>query len=469
MNTPLRIVFAYCSDDPWIAVVAKDLEKASKNLGCELYVIAAGEHGPIKKESFINSDSFHRNYYLSTVFSTLQYPNIDLTELSNIESMFLKQLGGGKPEPPDVIKNRLHAWLAEAMMVLKIIQPDMVIVWNGLYSKRAVYVKAAHYLKIPLYYAEKGMLPNSWYIDAQGVNLLSSVAGQREMDLGVSLATIGQFKQRIQTIDRKGESAWEQPQRQESALIRKNLGLKENQKVLFFPGQVDHDTNIVLFSKHFLNSLDALKWLVNGLPNDEFFIVAKPHPKGNANLEAFEKVLANKGLVLQKINVLDAIELADCVVSINSTIAFEAAVRAKPVLLLGQGLLCNREFVSTYIQGVDAYDQVVGCIEKYNNDKEALHLSALVFATYLDTVYYAYRGDKEKTERLLSGLIAKSVNRTDKFLNQEEIAAFFQDIPYEDFKKSFLQAISHKEIANWFSARMLTKALFEKIQKWCTR
>jgi len=66
-------------------------------------------------------------------------------------------------------------------------------------------------------------------------------------------------------------------------------------------------------------------------------------------------------------------------------------------------------------------------------------------------------------------LIAKSANRTDKLLNQKEIAAFFQDIPYEDFEKSFLQAISHKEIANWFSARMLTKALFEKIQKWCTR
>jgi hypothetical protein len=140
MNTHLRIVFAYCSDDPWIAVLARDLQKVSKALGHELYVIAAGKHYTIERNSYINTDSFYGNYYLSTVFKTLRYPAIDLTELTEIEALFVRQLGDGEQESTDAIHRRLQVWLAEAMVTLKIIQPDVVIVWNGLYSKRAVYV-----------------------------------------------------------------------------------------------------------------------------------------------------------------------------------------------------------------------------------------------------------------------------------------------------------------------------------------
>ena len=467
MNTHLRIVFAYCSDDPWIAVLSRDLQKVSKALGHELYVIAAGKHYTIERNSYINTDSFYGNYYLSTVFKTLRYPAIDLTELTEIEALFVRQLGDGEQESTDAIHRRLQVWLAEAMVTLKIIQPDVVIVWNGLYSKRAVYVKAAHYLKIPVYYAEKGMLPNSWYIDPKGVNVLSSVAEQKPVDATVSGTAIDQFKKRLRTIDKKGESAWEQPRRKDTALIRKDLGLEETHKVLFFPGQVDYDTNIVLFSEHFMHSLDALAWLVHGLPKDEFFVVAKPHPKGNANVEAFEKVLGDKGVVLSEINVLDAIALADCIVSINSTIAFEAAVRAKPVLLLGQGILCNREYVSTYIPGIDPYEQVVGCIARYTENREALHQSALSFAAYLDAEYYAYREDQATTERLLRALTDKVPQRSGKLLEREEIAALLQDISCEDFERSFLQGITPGDITNWFSAKMLLKGLFEKIKNRC--
>ena len=467
MTSSLRIVFAYCADDPWIAVLAEDMQKVSKMLGHELYVIAAGKHYTIERNSYINTDSFDANYYLSTVFKTLRYPAIDLRELTAIEGMFVRQFGDGDQESTDAIYSRLQVWLAEAMVTLKIIQPDVVIVWNGLYSKRAVYVKAAHCMKIPVYYAEKGMLPNSWYIDPKGVNVLSSVAEQQPVDVTVSGAAIDQFKKRLHTIDKKGESAWEQPRRKDTALIRKDLGLEGTHKVLFFPGQVDYDTNIVLFSEHFMHSLDALKWLVNGLSKDEFFIVAKPHPKGNAKVEAFEKVLGDKGVVLSEINVLDAIELADCIVSINSTIAFEAVVRAKPVLLLGQGILCNREYVSTYIPGIDAYEQVVWCIARYAENREALHQSALSFAAYLDAEYYAYREDQVTTERLLTALTDKVAQSSGKLFKREEIAALFQDISSEAFERSFLQGVTPRDITNWFSARMLVKALFEKIRNRC--
>ena len=467
MKRSLRIVFAYCADDPWIAVLARDLQEVSRTPGHELYVIAAGKQYTIERNSYINTDSFYGNYYLSTVFKTLRYPAIDLTELTEIEALFVRQFGDGEQESTDAIHRRLQVWLAEAMVTLKIIQPDVVIVWNGLYSKRAVYVKAAHYLNIPVYYAEKGMLPNSWYIDPQGVNVLSSVAGKKPVDATVSGTAIDQFKKRLHTIDKKGESAWEQPCRKDTALIRKDLGLTGTQKVLFFPGQVDYDTNIVLFSEHFIHSLDALTWLVHGLPKDEFFIVAKPHPKGNAKAEAFEKVLGNKGVVLSEINVLDAIELADCIVSINSTIAFEAAIRAKPVLLLGQGILCTREYVSTYMPGRDACEQVVGCIARYAENREALHRSALSFAAYLDAEYYAYREDQVTTERLMRALTDKIPQRNGKLFEREEIAALLQDLSAEDFERSFIQGASPGDITNWFSAGMLAKALFEKIRNRC--
>ncbi len=436
MSEKLRIVFAYCYRNPWIEPIARDLYTAFTSLGHELFVIGGGKNDSIYGDHYIDLDGLEFNTLFYKTFKFLYTRSIDLSELVNRECKLIENRRKKVPISKDYIEKRLRLEYTEAKIIFKIIQPDVVIVWNGLLFKPSVYVKAAKNLGIPIYYAEKGMFPNSWYIDFKGVNPLSTLADKKDFTK-ISKDRIDDWKSKLESIDRKGESAWEQPSRKDTLTIRKNIGINNNQKVIFFPGQVDIDTNIILFSPNFKSVLDALKWLVKDLPEDEFFVLAKPHPKGEATEAEFQKVLGNKGKAILDINVLDAIKLADCIVSINSTVAFEAAIRWMPVLLLGQGILSNKSFVSNYLPGKDSCFQVKECIKKYKNNKDNLYNEAIAFTAYLDLEYYTYRKNIQKTLPMLEHLASEVNEVKDKKFNFNDIATFFKEMPYKNSKKLF--------------------------------
>ena len=462
MTGKVRIVFAHCMHERWVAPIAGDLEKACEGLPCELFVIGRGANCFITADNYIDLDVLESSIF-SALTDSMCYNTATFEEQIHYEET-LYQLSGIIISRED-IRQRLQGWFSEALLLLKMIQPDIVIVWNGLLARRAMYAKAARLLKLPVYYAEKGLLPDSWYVDQRGINPLSSVA---EGEVGESITSEAREKWlcALQMIDEKGESAWEQPARKDPQPLKKMLGLVgDNQKIVFFPGQVDSDSNIILFSNHFNNSLDALAWLVEGLSSREYFVLAKPHPKGSTKTEDFTTILGTRGKSLSDINVIDAIQLSDCVVSINSTVAFEAAIRGKPVLLLGQSLLSKKEFVSTYVPGVGASVQIAQCIERYDQNREMLYQQALALAVYLDSHYYAYRGNQQKTVDLVKRLLAHHEGGKEKSFTLEDVSRLSQKEIWEGGKERFLKnLVSHYDLKNCISGRTLLKALYEKVK-----
>jgi CDP-glycerol glycerophosphotransferase (TagB/SpsB family) len=204
---------------------------------------------------------------------------------------------------------------------------------------------------------------------------------------------------------------------------------------------------------------------VKGLPGNEYFILAKPHPKGNLPAEDYTTILGNKGRAVADINVLDAIELADCVVSINSTVAFEAALRAKPVLLLGQGVLSKKEFVSSYLPEKGAAEQIAACITRYNLKRSTLHQQALSFAVYLDSQYYIYRGNQQKTVDLVKRLLEQHDGGKEKSFTVEDVARLSHKEIWEGGKERFLKnVVSLHDLKNCISGTTLLKALYEKVK-----
>ncbi len=167
---------------------------------------------------------------------------------------------------------------------------------------------------------------------------------------------------------------------------------------------------------------------------------------------------------MTEINVLDAIGIADCIVSINSTITFEAAIRGKPFFLLGKGVLNGKEYVSTYREGVEACVQVTECIERYENDREVLYDKALMFATHLNSAYYTYRGNYSKTLHLLKHVASGVYHDKEKVFAREEIAAFFRDVSTEDLQERMLQGMTYETISRCLPGKVIAKALWEKIK-----
>ncbi|MCI0564406.1 MAG: hypothetical protein MN733_38530, partial [Nitrososphaera sp.] len=134
-------------------------------------------------------------------------------------------------------------------------------------------------------------------------------------------------------------------------------------------------------------------------------------------------LLKGHGTAVWELNVLDAINMADCIVTINSTVGFEAALRQKPVLVLGDGILSGQEFVSSYQPGQTSGKQLAYTIQEFRARKQVLFRKVVAFADFLDSEYYAYHGDVEKVDQLLMKFIHGLPIRPRTF-NRREIAVF---------------------------------------------
>ncbi len=443
-KTKPRLAFVTCFPDPWIEPILEDVYQVCQESGYEVFFISRFRHGFPGYGQTETSCSIDLNYEFSDPLtwpgarSTLP-KGIEIDGLIELEVEFLKRMGRTDGASPEQIARQFQDWAYDAMMICKLIQPDLVITWNGLVSQRAVYATVARYLDIPLFYAEKGMLPDSWYIDPLGINPLSTVA-RSGFDPGKAIEekAIEKIKQKIAAIDISGNSAWEQPEREMTAVLKEKLGIPGERKVIFFPGQVDNDSNIILFSPHFDDTLQALTWLTRDCSAQEFFILVKPHSKGFLDVDSCNQVLGDRGIALSDINVLDAIEIADCVVSINSTVIFEAVVHRTPALALGESVLSHQPFVTSYSGERSSAEWVNECINNHSRNQETFYRQVLEFAAYLDSRYYAYRGQPATAGNILAAAVSSnSKPAKEKTFTLEEIAAIFHRPSSDDLFQTY--------------------------------
>jgi hypothetical protein len=295
----------------------------------------------------------------------------------------------------DRVACRLRRWCTAADLLYRIIEPDMVILWNGQHGVSMAFRHAADQSGIPVGYAEKGMLPDRVYFDRRGINFGSTLSDIEPDSLKFSTLERRKFLDEISDIDRKGISAWNQPVRRDLSRIKAELGIPPGRRVVFFPGQVGYDSNVLRFSPHFAHTEAVLRWLKGGLCDDQFFILVKPHPLGTDRNEDLNEILGTAGSSVSKINVLDAIHICSLVVTINSTVGFEAVLRGKPVLQLGKSVLSNKGIVGQYQHGKPCMDQVEDTIEWFEKSGNQARSRAEAMAMHLDRNVYCLRDDRD--------------------------------------------------------------------------
>lgn len=426
MYNKFRIVFVTCSNDPWINDIEDLFIKASKEINIEIIVISSGKK---REKNYINLECIDNDIFFEKIKNRTK-KNIELPEyIVQRESAYYKASGKGS------INDIFNKWDIEASFILRIIQPDIIFVWNGMATIRWVYANSAKELNIPLFFLEKGMFPDSWYIDPYGIGFNSKPAKTKKIE-NISSFDINDFKNKIEEIDKKGKSAWGQPDRINIKKLKQKLKINNKQKIIFFPGQVDDDTNIVLFSKYFKSTFDALKAVCDSIKNDALFIIAKPHPKGISNINDLNNVISNKGVLISDINIIDAIELSDIIVTINSTVGFEALLRKKPVLFLGDSIVSNKKFTFQYRPGIELNEQIKMCLDDHYKNSSKNYHKALMFGAFLDKKYYLYKKSldplKERMHSIIKGRTPKKKN-----FEQNEIIDIFSEYKNTDIINSF--------------------------------
>jgi len=167
---------------------------------------------------------------------------------------------------------------------------------------------------------------------------------------------------------------------------------------VLFVAQVESDANLLLFSPRF-RTCDAIRWCLSGLTDRDFLLV-KPHPKSVRDSSQYTSLVGDRGGIAVGVHVMDAVALADVIVTINSTVALEAALQGKPVLLLEPTLPGSAAFATVRDPGVSAHEASAHCREEHACRGTTMRQAALAVGAHLDAAC-GHLEDLETTRGLL--------------------------------------------------------------------
>lgn len=223
-------------------------------------------------------------------------------------------------------------------------RPTLTLIWNGQHPQEMLLADLCRAAGCPVLFMERAPIPGSIHVDEYGILAATAIARAQQWRWEGA-----QAQAHWSTIATEVAAAaanatwWEQPPAHDIATLRQSLGIRDGQQVLLFAGQVDRDTQNLLYSPHFDCNASALAWFCTQLPTDgSVFLLGKHHPKSTVPAAEFRAIVGERGVWTEDVSVADALELADRVAAVNSTVLFEGLLRNKPALALGASLLSGK-------------------------------------------------------------------------------------------------------------------------------
>lgn len=163
--------------------------------------------------------------------------------------------------------------------------------------------------------------------------------------------------------------------KQKSDLNFKRFITKEHtdKNIFLFACQVPFDVNITHHSPYFKRHVEILKEVFHNLPKNSILIV-REHPiyKNQYEEEFYDFIRKNEGIYLDKdLGLNQALELANAVIIVNSTVGLEAITKSKSVLVLGNSYYDSSNICKKYSEESDMQELLVEALS-YTPDKSAV-------------------------------------------------------------------------------------------------
>ena len=118
-----------------------------------------------------------------------------------------------------------------------------------------------------------------------------------------------------------------------------------DKKIIFFPLHYIAESQVTVRSNGFIDQVLLLKLISLNLP-DNYQILVKEHPNVLGRMELNNllsiRKLKNVSLINPKISAHELIKLSDIIMTINSTVGFEAILYQKPVITFGKSFYRGR-------------------------------------------------------------------------------------------------------------------------------
>lgn len=293
--------------------------------------------------------------------------------------------------PVEKVDEEINRLLPGMQGFFRDFEPDVIFVWNGSGLVASLAEHLARQRGIGVLYGENGYLPYTMQLDREGVNFDSSITRRLPYDLErVALSEAdGAATQAFLTRFRLGDfppyaprkrvpkpSSWS---RIEDAVInwkplhlprRLNRGIPQSatlpERYVFLPLQVAHDSQLLFHSPLVGQDLPRLlretsKSLRQIAKHHRLVVKLHPEDLGKTDYEAISRQIPDI-LFVQGMDVRKLIAGADAVVTINSTVGFEAILMEKPVVAVGRNFYTIRPLtipVTDYRQMAPALEEAL--------------------------------------------------------------------------------------------------------------
>ncbi|OGU34413.1 MAG: hypothetical protein A2068_09720 [Ignavibacteria bacterium GWB2_35_6b] len=258
---------------------------------------------------------------------------------------------------------------------------DMILIWNG-YSVRG---KAAKYiankLGIKKNIFERSVFPFYLQVDDEGINTYNSHKQtlcdyqlqtvnlriddfqnlvQKKLDLKNPLDVI-KIKYKVQYYIKEKEYSELGYRVLQYITMQKSLSLKSKKKVfifnsislgnldyIFVPLQVSTDTQLLMCDNLIKTNVELIENVLNSVSklNSTWKVVFKIHPQETGKEAEYLNVIEKyNNAVVTNTDTIELIKNSKLVISINSSVGFEALLWQKSVILLGNSIYDNFELI----------------------------------------------------------------------------------------------------------------------------
>lgn len=347
------------------------------------------------------------------------WQGISLNEVTHFERR-LAQLQG---RPEDAVGALVQAGeIAERFLALASWwRPQFVLCWNGWTLPWSVAKALGRKHGAFVLCAERGLVPDSLVLDSEGVNAGSYLAGEKWRCIAEREPSAG---------DREWASEYRRRYREERRTVvskrgatshpkvaADELGIPADAMVVLCPAQLDEDTNPVLFAPEFPTNASVLEALRSAALNlGRIFVLFKTHPEDLSAPRDYSRLLHGIGAMVEDVPLHDLLDLAQVVVTRNSTVGFEGLLAGKPVIALGRALWTGKGFTSD-VRSREELAHALAAVQRapqLSGDQEEAFTRFLIYLLgryhyYLDPkAPHERESNRRKLEFLRAGIAAAS-------------------------------------------------------------
>lgn len=288
-------------------------------------------------------------------------------------------------------------YLSKFLQLTKSVNPEIIFVWNGMNPAQKSLSVLAEHLKIPCYYMERGLLPNTLCIDETGVNFASHIAGKRWRPEKIDPPTTQEIEllnHEFKNLGINQETIVKTGKNVSKEELYKQLCIPKSSKIILLALQIERDSNIVFYSPHYKNMTDIVKDTANAIKNiKNTFLIIKPHPENLSDKMDFITFNRKNSTVSSDISLYSLIDTSNVVVCVNSTVGLEALTQKKQVVVLGNAIYSQKNFTKDLNEKTDLTNLINQALSDDEN-KKFNHSEFNRFITYLKR--YCLFGLKEE-------------------------------------------------------------------------